>query len=216
MEEGGPAFPIGPRSHGEGTNPGHPTFPQLPRLENGVDIRIVSTTPGAREDLRSAFLRLMDRARRELLISTPYFSSDEALDAILAAARRGVRVVLVLPDEHNDSVDFRYAARLHYEVLLDAGVEVYEYQRRMTHAKVFISDDTTVIGSANLNRTSVENHYEVAAIIPDARFTSDFRARLFDGDLPRSHRVRKRDLPALIDLNPLGEWWSRNVVQRFF
>ena len=211
MAEGGPHFGIG-----RDDDPHHPTFPALPPHPDGVDVRIVSTTPGARADIERSFLGLIRHARRELLISTPYFSSEAAREAILATARRGVRVVLVLPDDHNDSVDFRYAARMHYAALIEAGVEVYEYRHRMNHSKVFISDDVSVIGSANLNRTSFENHYEVAAIIRDAAFTRDFRRRLFEVDLPRSRRIRPADLDALLDLNAVGRWWCRALVNRFF
>jgi len=216
VEEGGPRFGMGPRADGRGEDPHHPTFPALAEQADGAGVRIVSTTPGARSDLRRAYLSLMARAERRLLISTPYFSSEEARDAILAAARRKVRVVLVLPDDHNDSVDFRYAARLHYAELMAAGVEVYEYQGRMTHAKVMVSDDTTVIGSANLNRTSFENHYELSAIVHDRSFTRDFVRRLFEVDLPRSRRIRPADLDRLIDLNAVGRWWCRNLVDRFY
>jgi len=216
VEEGGPRFGLGPRANGHGQDPHHPTFPALAARPDGVPVRVVSTTPGARSDLRRAYLGLLMQAQRQLLISTPYFSSEEAREAILATARRGVRVVLVLPDEHNDSVDFRYAARLHYAELMDAGVEVYEYQGRMTHAKVMVSDDTTVIGSANLNRTSFENHYELAAIIHDAAFARDFESRVFAVDLPRSKRIRQSQLDALLDLNAVGRWWCRNLVDRFY
>ena len=216
VEEGGPRFELGPRSDGRGLDPEHPTFPALSTAPDGLPVRIVSTTPGARSDLRRAYLSLMARARERLLIQMPYFSSEEAREAILAAARRGVRVVLVLPDDHNDSVDFRYAARLHYAELMEAGVEVYEYQGRMTHTKVMVSDAVTVVGSANLNRTSFERHYEVSAIIHDAAFTADFVRKVFAVDLPRSRRLHPEDLEELIDLNAVGRWWCRNLVDRFF
>lgn len=86
----------------------------------------------------------------------------------------------------------------------------------MTHAKVMVSDHATVIGSANLNRTSFDNHYEVAAIVHDAGFAADFCRRVFDVDLPRSRRIRRSDLDALIDLNAAGRWWCRAVVDRFY
>lgn len=216
VEEGGPRFELGPRADGHGLDPAHPTFPALSPAPDGLPVRIVSTTPGARSDLRRAYLSLMARARTRLLIEMPYFSSEEAREAILAAARRGVRVVLVLPDDHNDSVDFLYAARLHYAELLDAGVEVYEYQGRMTHTKVMVSDDVTVVGSANLNRTSFENHYELSAILHDAAFTADFVQKVFAVDLPRSRRIQPEDLDSLIDLNAVGRWWCRNLVDRFY
>lgn len=216
VAEGGPGFSLGPRADGQGQDADHPTFPAIAPHADGRDVRIVSTTPGARTDLAQAYLGLLRRASERVLVATPYFTSEAARLELMAAAERGVRVVLVLPDAHNDSVDFLYAARRHYAELMAAGVEVYEYQGRMTHAKVMVCDDATVVGSANLNRTSFENHYEVAAIIHDAAFAEDFRARVFDVDLPRSRRIRPAHLAALLDLNALGHAWCRTVVDRVY
>lgn len=103
-------------------------------------------------------LERLARAERRVLVQTPYFSSPEVRRALEAAARRGLRVVLVLPDHHNDSVDLHYAARLAYAAHLAAGVEVYEYQGRMNHSKCLVADDSAFIGSANLNRSSFWAH----------------------------------------------------------
>lgn len=107
LAEGGPPFDLGPRRDGQGQDALHPTFPALSPHPDGLDVRIVSTTPGARTDLAQAYLGLIRRASDRLLVATPYFTSEVARVELMAAAQRGVRVVLVLPDDHNDSVDFR-------------------------------------------------------------------------------------------------------------
>lgn len=126
VSEGGDPFPFGPSADGQGTDPHHPTFPRLAPQPGGVALRVVDTTPGARFGWHEATLHALRAARREVLVTNPYFSSPEALDALCATARRGVRVALVLPDQRNDSIDFLYAARLWYSQLMAAGVEVYE------------------------------------------------------------------------------------------
>ncbi len=216
VEEGGDTFALGPRTDGVGTDPNDPNFPALSAHDNGVPVRVISTTPGARHHVHSTFLSLMDRAKQRLFISSPYVSSPEALTHVMDAAERGVRVVFIFPDHHNDSVDFHHAARLHYRELIEAGVEVYEYQGRMTHAKVLVSDDITVIGSANLNHTSFFNHYEVAAVVKDKAFTADFVRRLFDLDIGRSTRIRARHVDGLIDLNALGRLYCSAIVDRWY
>lgn len=194
----------------------HAYFPDLPPLEGGVPVRIVDTTPGARTWVHQQYLSLIDRARREILIENPYFSSPEVLHHVTAAARRGVSVTWVFPDAHNDSYDFLYAARLKYRALLEAGVAVFEYRNHMTHAKVAVIDDVTIIGSPNLNHAGLFNHYEIAAVIADAEWTRRFRAELFERDLAASDRIGLADLERLLTVNALGRAWCRHFVDVFF
>ena len=208
--EGGDRFPE------TGDGPDHPTFPTLTPLPGGVPVRVVDTTPGARRNYYSAILRLLDNARREVLLLNPYFSNPEVLSAITGAARRGVKVRFVLPDTRSDSLEFVYAARLWYPELLEAGVEVYEYTNHMTHAKVAVIDDVGVVGTANLNHSSLFYHYELAAIIEDRAFADHMRESLWAKDIPRSKRILPDDVPALVNINSLGKAFVYGVVHQRF
>lgn len=212
MSEGGDAFavvdPLGP------LDPDHPTFPALEFRGGGVPVRILRTTPGAVHDFEAGFLDAVAAAKERVLVQTPYLSSHDAVAALCAAARRGVHVELFLPDGHNDSVDFHYAGRLAYPRLIAAGVQVFEYQRRMNHSKVAVVDEHSWIGSANLNQTSFSKHYEVVAVIEDAAFTAGFVAELFDVDRPRSRRIRADETEARLDIRDVAKVYLEQVVWR--
>lgn len=212
VSEGGDAFAV--VAPGRSQDPAHPTFPALPPRADGVPVRILPTTPGALHAFEEGFLAAVGGARARVLVETPYLSSRDAIVALCAAARRGVEVLLILPDGHNDSVDFHYAARLCYPDLLAAGVEVREYQGRMNHSKVAVIDDACWIGSANLNRTSFRGHYEVVAVIEDAAFTTGFVTRVFDVDRPRSRRIHADGVAPLLDISAAAQLYLRGVVLR--
>ena len=80
-------------------------------------------------------------ARQEIVLSTPYFIPDSpTMAAMEVAARRGVRVTLIVP-RANDSLLAAWASRASYERLLDAGVELWEYRRGFLHSKTISVDD---------------------------------------------------------------------------
>jgi phosphatidylserine/phosphatidylglycerophosphate/cardiolipin synthase-like enzyme len=212
VSEGGDAFEVVPP--GASQDPNHPTFPALSPAGDGAAVRILPTTPGAVHAFAEGFLAAVAAAERRVLVETPYLSSRDAVAALCAAARRGLEVLLILPDGHNDSVDFHYAARLLYPELLAAGVEVREYQHRMNHSKVAVIDDASWIGSANLNHSSFEGHYEVVAVVEDPAFTTGFVARLFDVDRPRSRRIRPDEVEALLDIRGVAKVYLEQVVLR--
>lgn len=117
------------------------------------------TTRGA--SMSDLFVGAMFAARRELWVTTPYFVPDEAIQSALrGAALRGVRVVLILP-RRCDSRFVAAASRSYYGDLIEAGVELYEYERGLLHAKTLTIDgQVALIGSANLDRRSLELNYE--------------------------------------------------------
>ncbi|WP_126976049.1 cardiolipin synthase [Frigidibacter oleivorans] len=108
-------------------------------------------------------------ARRDLVITTPYYVPNEALhQQICAAAVRGVRVRMILP-ARNDSRIVGMASRSFYRQLLSAGVELHEYRPGLLHAKTLVVDGiVAVIGSANMDRRSFELNYENGLLAHDA------------------------------------------------
>ncbi|MEP7315480.1 MAG: cardiolipin synthase [Sphingomicrobium sp.] len=128
--------------------------------------------------MTACFAELVHAARDELVITTPYFVPDDPLlYAILSAARRGVRTVLVLP-ARNDSRIVAAASRSHYGDLLNAGIELHEYQRGLLHAKTMVVDGLVgLIGSANLDRRSFELNFENNILFHNTDFASKIRER---------------------------------------
>jgi len=211
VAEGGDEFPVVMAAE---STPEHGLFPPLPRQADGVPVRVLRTTPGVAQHFHQHFMAALHEAQHEILIETPYFSSAEVKSALVQAGLRGVRVVLILPDHHNDSIDFHYAARLAYLELIGAGVEVYEYQNHMNHSKVAIVDEVSFIGSANLNQSSFYKHYEVVVAIEDAAFTARFRERLFEVDLRHSRRIHGTEVEGLLDIRSVAKVYLENVVWR--
>ncbi len=122
----------------------------------------------------AAYLALAREARRELLLATPYFIPDRPFRrALSAAARRGVRVVVVVP-RLCDIAWFKHAGRRLYGGLLDAGVEIRERSDRMVHAKVGVVDGCiAAIGSVNLNRRSFHGNAETLVLTHQPKAVRD-------------------------------------------
>lgn len=124
------------------------------------------------------FTSLMFAARRDLTITTPYYVPNEAMQAALCAcARRGVRTRIILP-ARNDSWVVAAASRSYYEDLIEAGVEIHEYQVGLLHAKTLTLDgEISLIGSANMDRRSFDLNYENNVLIRDPTLTAAIRQR---------------------------------------
>ncbi|RGE46332.1 cardiolipin synthase [Comamonas testosteroni] len=121
---------------------------------------------------------LLASARREAVISTPYFVPDTTvLDALCTAAWRGVQVTLILP-ERNDSWIVGAVSRSHYWRLLNAGVHIYEYRPGLLHAKTLCLDgEVSLIGSTNLDLRSFDLNFENNVLLQDAATTQAIRER---------------------------------------
>ncbi|MCB2069816.1 MAG: cardiolipin synthase, partial [Ottowia sp.] len=106
-------------------------------------------------------------------ISTPYFVPDPTvLEALCAAAWRGVRVTLVVP-RRNDSWIVAGASRSHYEQLLAAGVAIHEFRGGLLHAKTLtVDDELTFMGSTNLDLRSFDLNFENNVLLQDAATTT--------------------------------------------
>jgi cardiolipin synthase len=126
----------------------------------------------------SCFAELIHSARRELIVTTPYFVPDEqVLFALTSAARRGVDTVLVLP-RRNDSMVVAATSRSYYRDLIAGGVRLFEYRCGLLHAKTMVVDrQVGLIGSANLDRRSFELNFENNILFADEAFAALIRAR---------------------------------------
>lgn len=161
-----------------------------PGEQPGIPVQVIGTGPNVTHpDMTECFSEVVHAARGELVISTPYFvPDDQLLYALLSAARRGVRVVLILP-RRNDSWIVAGASRSTYADLLYAGVELYEFRPGLLHAKTMVVDgETALIGSANLDRRSFELNFENNVLFSEPVLAGQVRA-LQDTWLAQSDRV---------------------------
>lgn len=162
----------------------------VPPCQPGLAAQVIGTGPTARYSaMPEVFETLMYMARRELVITTPYFVPDEAiLAALCASARRGVETTIIFP-EKNDSWIVGAASRSYYKELLAAGVRIFEYNGGLLHTKSLTLDgNVTLIGSANLDRRSFELNYENNILFHDPALTAAVRQRQ-DVYLGQSSRV---------------------------
>ena len=145
----------------------------------GFVAQVVGTGPTVRfSAMPELFQSIMYAARRELLITTPYFVPNEAmLDSLRATAFRGVDTTIVFP-ARNDSRVVAAASRSYYATLLDAGVKIFEYQGGLLHTKsLTIDGEVALIGSANMDRRSFDLNYENNILLVDRPLTGALRAR---------------------------------------
>ncbi|QTL05621.1 cardiolipin synthase [Aquabacter sp. L1I39] len=150
-----------------------------PPADGGFIAQAIGSGAGVRYSaMPETFVALMNTARRELVITTPYYVPDEPIQAALcASARRGVATTIVFP-RRNDSWIVAAASRSYYRDLLEAGVEIREYEGGLLHAKTLTLDgEVTLIGSANIDRRSFELNSENNILLHDPAFTRALRAR---------------------------------------
>jgi cardiolipin synthase len=151
----------------------------LPEFEPGFTAVAIGTGPTVRYSaMPEMFESLMYSANSELMITTPYYVPDEAMQAALCASgRRGVETTLIVP-ARNDSWIVKAASHSYYENLLESGVRIFEFEGGLLHSKsLTIDGEISLIGSANLDRRSFELNYENNILLHDATLTERIRER---------------------------------------
>jgi cardiolipin synthase A/B len=166
-------------------------------MVGGVWAQVVGTGPTVRYSaMPEVFETLMFAARREVIVTTPYYVPDDSLqNALCTTAYRGVDTTIVFP-ARNDSWIVGAASRSYYADLLAAGVKIHEYESGLLHTKsVTVDGEITLIGSANMDRRSFELNYENNILFHDAALTGVIRERQ-QSYIARSHPVTKEMVAA--------------------
>lgn len=109
----------------------------------------------------NAYLSVINNANDYVYITTPYLIIDnEMVTALSLASRSGVDVKIMVPGIP-DKWYVYYITQSYYRVLIESGVEIYEYTPGFLHAKMYVSDDAqAIVGSANMDYRSMYLHYE--------------------------------------------------------
>lgn len=182
---------------------GQAYFPELaPAGPHRAQV-FTSSPGGGAESMQLMYLLSITSAARTIRLSASYFVPDTvAVNALAAAARRGVRVQIIVPGPYQDWAVVRRASRAAWGPLLRAGAEIHEYAPSMYHVKVMIIDDLWVsVGSTNFDARSFAINDEANLNIYDEGFARH-QAGIFMQDLQRSRRVTLR------------EWESRGVADK--
>ena len=182
---------------------GRELYPENGRVGPAV-CQVMDSTPGFDSNpARLSFLVAVGSAQRSLDLTAAYFVLDRtARRALVDAVKRGVRVRLLLQGPHSDHAIVRYAGRNDYSRLLEAGVEVWEYQKARLHSKTLLVDGRWgSVGSTNVTNRSFTWNYESNVHVFDPGF-ADEMGRAFEEDLAVSHRIT------------LEEWRKRSLGDR--
>ncbi|ELQ6225574.1 cardiolipin synthase ClsB [Cronobacter turicensis] len=155
-----------------------------------------------RDDIERHYLKMLANAKKEVIIANAYFFPGyRLLHAMRNAARRGVKVKLIVQGEPDMPI-VKVGARLLYNYLVKGGVEVYEYLRRPLHGKVALMDDHwATVGSSNLDPLSLSLNLEANLIIHDTQFNQTLRDNLT--------RLIREDCKQVDEsMMPKRTWWN--------
>lgn len=157
-------------------------------------------------DVHLMYLLAVASAQRSLLIENAYFVPDDLLrKELVAAARRGVRVEIIVPGPHIDQHIVRAASRKHWPELLQAGAHIYEYQPAMDHTKLLVVDGTFVsVGSANFDLRTLRLNDEANLNVLHSGFAGE-QTRLFARDKQHSREITLNETGKMGFANPLEQ-----------
>lgn len=165
-------------------------FPRGKPVAGNKVVQIAAGGPDSKTPtILFSLLQVINLATEEILITTPYFIPGESLlDGLAMAALSGITVKLLVPDK-SDSLFVNSAARSYYRDLLNAGVEIYQYDKGFVHAKTIVADGKiAVVGTANMDFRSFDLNFEVNAIVYNPE-TADALNRVFYEDLKAAKKI---------------------------
>ena len=151
-----------------------------PFMDSPLDDEEVSAT---------VFINLISRANRYIYLTTPYLIIDHSMnEALCAAAKAGVDVRIITP--HIPDKRYVYiVTRANYDLLLEAGVRIFEYTPGFVHSKVCFADGLyAVVGTVNLDFRSLYLHFENAVYLYDCAAVGQVE-RDFEDTFPRCREV---------------------------
>ena len=192
---------------------GEQYFPPL-GATGDVPIGVVQSNPGnATSSAQRLVAACIAGTAHAIQVSNAYFvPSRSFVDALCDARARGATVQIIVPGPFHNKPAVRRASRHTWGKLLAAGVELYEFQPTMIHAKTIIVDDRLcVVGSINFDPRSFALNAEVAVVVFSETLAAAMR-EAFERDMGRSVRVSPRVLTQLSSWNRLADafcYWIR-------
>jgi len=167
-----------------------------------------------RRDIEDAYLQAIEQAQFEIILANAYFFPGlNFRHALLDAAGRGIRVVLLLQGKMNHPL-LHYASHALYGNLIDSGIEIYEYRKSLLHAKVAVIDEHwATVGSSNLDPFSLLLSLEANIIVDDANFAKKLKYSLERAVKMGARQVFKNNLRAQTKRLRLASWLSYGLVR---
>ncbi|ABY46290.1 MULTISPECIES: cardiolipin synthase [Bacillus] len=176
----------------------------FPMQQPGTILHRFIPTDGAY--LQNTFLHLIESAKKELFIGTPYFiPGKKIMNALLKARKRGVQITILVPQKADHAL-VREAKFPYCRKLIQAGCNIYAFQQGFFHAKIIIVDDHTCdIGTANFDMRSIYINHEINCLLYDKHFIQEVK-RKFEEDLERSLLLSFEDVNPLSIIDRGKEW----------
>jgi cardiolipin synthase len=165
-------------------------FPPLKAVGSMPAQMFASSPTGGSASMHLMYLMAITAARTSIDLSASYFVPDDlTIRALASAAKRGVKVRIIMPGKEIDAGIVRLASRERWGELLEAGVEMAEYQPTMYHVKALIVDALMVsVGSTNFDNRSFSINDEANLNVLDADFARA-QVAVFEDDWQRSRRM---------------------------
>ena len=169
-------------------------FPELKPVGGSLAQVFKSSRGEGSESVRLMYLLSIASATKTIRLQAAYFVPDElAIETFVAARKRGVKIEIILPGPNTDAKIVQRASRALWGTLLDAGVEIYEYQPTMYHCKVIIVDDVWVsVGSTNFDDRSFRLNDEANLNIYEASFAAA-QVKVFEEDKGKSRLMTRAE-----------------------
>lgn len=167
---------------------------KVPALRDDKPIQVIPSGPEMRTSIiYETVVSSIYAAKETIDITTPYLIPDESLLlALTNAARRDVRVRIIVPKKV-DSFMVRHASRSYFNELLEAGIELYEFQNGLLHTKIIsIDGSVSYLGTVNLDIRSFYLNLEVTIALHSNRDCQDV-SNIIDGYLSDSERIKSSD-----------------------
>ena len=195
------AFLTSFRGHG-GPLPGDLShcFPE-PDEPGSTPIALAQVIPGGFVAASQAIREQIGSARERLDLMNPYLTDRDMIERIIAAAKRGVKVRVVVSEVSNNA-QATAALKHHYSDLKEAGAEVWELPGTVVHAKVIVADDVVSFGTVNLDAWALYRNSEIMMIAESAETAALLQERLFEPDIARA----KRGEPPTAPRDRLESW----------
>jgi cardiolipin synthase len=173
---------------------GQDYFPELTPTGDSLAQVFKSSLGGGSESVRLMYLLSIASATRSICLQAAYFVPDElAIETLVSARKRGVRIEIIVPGPVMDARLVQRASRSLWGALLDAGVDIYEYQPTMYHCKVLIVDDAWVsVGSTNFDDRSFRLNDEANLNVYDATFAGE-QGKAFERDKGESRLMTRAE-----------------------
>ena len=179
------AFLTSFRGHGGGLPAELSRYFPEPAEPGSTPVALAQVIPGGFVAASQALRDQIDGARERLDVMNPYITDRDMIERILAAARRGVKVRIVVSETSNNK-QATAALRHHYPELVAAGAEVWELPGTVVHAKVVVADDVVSFGTVNLDSWALYRNSEIMILARSPEAAALLEERLFEPDIARS------------------------------